>query len=750
MKGHIRHSLSLVCLAAALSAAPSFAQEQQQAQPEQGSDTDALLQEIVVTGTKEAGGTKVQRAPIAVTAFGEEQLAAMQVKDISQVAYKAPSVTMDDIGTAKGVANFSIRGLGVNSSIPSIDPAVGVFIDGVYQGINAGVVFDAFDLKAVEVLRGPQGVLFGRNVTGGAVLVNSTDPSDTLRYDFKASATSGLRGTGGSYTVSGVVRGPLIEDLLSAKIGVYYNSDDGWFKRTTPTGKVTSGQSETLLLRGGLKLTPGERGSLMLKYEHGKSDGDGPAAQSHTNGAGVPGAWGNFSRDSFDYAVDEVGNYHSDWDQVSLEANLEIGDGVLTNIAAYRRYKQLALSDVDASPRDLFHANFDTDQNQISNELRYSGNLTEALKLTTGVFYFAQKIHYNETRRLLGGARYQYGGGVQDQETVGLFGNLDLQVSDALKLSAGLRWSHERKDVEVASLPRNVNRPCNIFAGTCPFDFTGEISKGSWSPRLGAQYEITPTIRSYANYSRAYRAGGFNFRNTAADLVNFGPGPFRDEKVDSWELGFKTEPFRRARLNFGGFYTTIADMQREVNLSDPTAGVVQVIKNTADGRIWGLEADFAMPLGEGIVLDGSLGYMKGEYTRVIFDLNGDGAINALDKKLKIPRLAPFTANVGLSIERDLPMVGSTTLRLGYAHRDASAYTDSNRGMLNASDRFDASIAFKVMDRGTITLFGQNLTNDVQIGGDTQLPTTLGGNPLGGTFSPLAKGRVFGIELRFAD
>ncbi len=750
MKGFYRNSLSCAALALTFSSASSFAQTLDNG-AQQASNTDAILEDIVVTATKRAGGTQVQKAPVAITAFGEDQLAAMQIKDVSQVAFRAPSVSMDDIGTSKGVANFSIRGLGVNSSIPSIDPAVGVFVDGIYQGINAGVVFDAFDLKAIEVLRGPQGVLFGRNVTGGAVLINSSDPSDTLHYDFKTSATSGLRGTGGSYTVSGVVRGPLVEDLLSAKIGAYYNTDDGWFERTTPTGKKTFGQNETLLLRAGLKLTPSDAGSFLFKFEHGESDGDGPAAQSHTNGSGVRGAYGNFSRDTFDFAVDEVGYYDSEWDQISLEMNVEIGNGVLTNIAGYRRYYQLSLSDVDASPQDMFHANFDTKQRQISNELRYSGDIFTNVGLTMGLFYFTQKLFYNEHRRLIGGARHQYGGGVQDQETIGLFGNLELRITDALTVNGGIRWSHESKDDKVASLSRNVNLPCNVIAGTCPFDFTGKISKGSWSPRLGVQYEISPTVRSFANYSRAYRAGGFNFRNTAADLVNFGPGPFRDEKVDSWELGFKSEPFPRARFNVSGYYMTIGDMQREVNLSDPVAGVVQVIRNTADARIWGIEADVAIPLADGIVFDGSLGYVNGKYTKVIFDLNGDGSVNDRDKALTIPRLAPFTAHVGLTMERELPALGLSTLGLGYSHRDGSAYTDSNLGQLNSADRFDASLAVKVMDgRGTITVFGQNLTNDVQIGGDTQLPATLGGSALGGTFSPLSKGRVFGIELRLAN
>src|SRR5262249_26471834 len=157
--------ISSVCAAAALApfALPSTAHAQ--------SAVEALTddEEIVVTARKR-GDEHVQDVPLAVTAFGAQQLEALNFQDLQTLSYTMPNVQLEDVGTAPGYANFAIRGLGINSSIPSIDPAVGVFVDGIYLGIPAGVVVDNFDLEGVEVLRGPQGVLFGRNVTGGAVL----------------------------------------------------------------------------------------------------------------------------------------------------------------------------------------------------------------------------------------------------------------------------------------------------------------------------------------------------------------------------------------------------------------------------------------------------------------------------------------------------------------------------------------------------------------------------------------------------
>ena len=208
---------------------------------------------IVVTGTKTQNAENVQDVPLAVTAFNAESLDALKVRDVQGLTYSAPNVSLDQIGTSRGTANFSIRGLGINSSIPSIDPTVGVFVDGVYLGFNGGVVFDLFDLESVEILRGPQGILFGRNTTGGAVLINTGNPTDYLTGKFRAAVdgplVDGGRG-GANYTVSGVISGPIVEDTLLFKLGGYYNKDEGYF--TNLFDGSNHGKAETKILRGAL------------------------------------------------------------------------------------------------------------------------------------------------------------------------------------------------------------------------------------------------------------------------------------------------------------------------------------------------------------------------------------------------------------------------------------------------------------------------------------------------------------------
>jgi len=756
MTNHKKSMTAIAALAVAMFHTSAFAQTATpaSAQPTGApSTTDALTQDVVVTATKKSNGETAQKTPLAITAFGKGQLEALQLHDVSALAFQMPNVQLADVGTSKGVANFTIRGIGVNSSIPSVDPAVGVFVDGVYLGVNTGVVFDTFDLGSVEVLRGPQGVLFGRNVTGGAVVINSTDPSDTLKENFTLKAESGLLGTGGSYTGSGVVTGPLVKGVLDAKLAVYYNDDDGWFKNLY--NNQNFGKSKTRLIRSALKFSPSADVTDTLKYEHGHSDGDGPAAQSHTNGYGVPAAYANFSRDTFGFSIAVPGYSDATWDQVTNDTEIRAGNGKISNILAWRHYTQSAESDIAAQPADLFNGLFGTQQSQVSDELRYAGKFGSKFDFTTGLYYFAQRIRYAENRLLFGGLVTENGGGVQTQYTLGAFASGTYKLTDALALDLGARYSYDRKHDNIANEVENYNNPCNVLAGTCtylgPLDVNNHItSEPTFSPKVGLDYDLSSHARLYTDWARSFRAGGCNFRSTSVNPTL--PACFGEEKVDNFELGFKSEPYRHARFNIAAFYTLIDGIQRELNFPDPASGVVQAIVNAGNARIYGLEGDFALPLGTGVTLDGSASYTNGKYTSLNVDLANPanaGSIPASDYALKIPRLVPFTANIGLTAEEKLPVIGTTTMHVSYAHQDAAAYSDDNAGYLNAVNRIDFSLSVKILEgKGAVTLYGQNITNNVQFGGDTQLPAKLGPAPLGGTFSPLNKGRVFGIELRF--
>ncbi|MFQ6005315.1 MAG: TonB-dependent receptor [Woeseia sp.] len=726
------------------SALPVMAQE-----PERKGASAVLMEEIVVTARKRE--ESIGDVPLSITAFGSEQIEALRVRDLTSLSVGMPNVALDEIGTTRGTANFSIRGLGVNSSIPSIDPTVGVFIDGVYMGLNNGIVFDMFDLESIEVLRGPQGILFGRNVTGGAILINTKKPGDEFEASFRGAAEGG--GEGMNYYVMGSIGGP-VSDNVGMKITAYSNEDDGWYKNLA-TG-ADHGAASTWMVRPVITMALGESTELTLRYEHSETDDDGPASQSHTNGLGIPNAFSNFARDSHNFAINEPGFQTGETDFFNARADVGVGggDGTVTAIFGWRDYHANSLLDVDASVQSLFHAVAETQAEQSSFELRYNGTFNDKLNLTTGVYYFTNEIDYAEGRRLLGiatpdgsPALTQDGGGNYDVDTLGLFVAGDYDVSDRLTLTTGVRYTDEEKTADIASLIFNVNSICSVVAGTCPIDFRDKSSWSNVSPKVGFTYHSSDTNRIYGHWTRGFRSGGYNLRNTAVDTVNLGPGPFNEEKVDNFELGLKTE-FENGRFSGAVFYNQIDDMQRELNLADPVAGVVQVIKNTADADILGVELDGLFSLTDQFLLMLSVGYIDASYDTVRFDISSDGVIDAADKALALPRAAELTYSLGFTHDAQVGDWGYMTTRVSFAHRDESAYTDNNLGFILAQDILDASVDFHSNSgRWSFGLYGKNLLDEVKHGGDTQLPAMLGPVPLGGTFSPLAKGQVYGADVR---
>lgn len=705
------------------------------------------LETIMVVARKRA--ESIHDVPLAITALGAQQIEEQKVRSLTDLTVGIPNVSFDDLGTTKGTANFAIRGLGINSSVASIDPTVGIFVDGVYMGINSGIIADTFDLESIEVLRGPQGILFGRNVTGGAVLLNTKKPGDV----FEASVRTSIEGGGekpNAYLM-GSVSGPL-SDSVSAKLTVYKNDDGGWHKNLA--NNEAFGKSDTIMVRPVVVWQASDDVEFIFRYEYQKNESDGPASQSHTNGSGQPNVYGNFDRDSFDFAVDEEGFSNSKSNMFSAETTIDVefGDGTITNIFGWRNYEAQSNSDIDASAQWLFHAPAWINAEQFSNELRYNGQFDKT-NVTTGLYYFENALNLHERRDLLGiatggvaPALTQDGGGNYDVETTGVFVAVDHELDDKWSVNAGIRYTNEKKEVEIASLVLNQNAPCFVLDGTCAFDFVDDESWTSLSPKIGVTYRVDNRTNMYAHWSRGFRSGGYNLRNTSSDVINNGPGPFDEEQVDNLEFGIKSRS-ENGRMSAAVFYNTIDDMQRELNRSDPLSGVVQVIKNTADANIYGIEIDGTYSITDSVRFIGAIGYTKAEYDEVRFDLNSDGMIDQADKDLDIPRAPEWTYSFGLNHTLEISDVGEMVSRASYAYRDESAYTDNNLGFFDDQKIVDAGIdLYADSGKWSVGLYVKNLLDEVTHGGDTQLPAVLGPVPLGGTFSPLGKGRRFGIEL----
>ncbi|WP_299591875.1 TonB-dependent receptor [uncultured Microbulbifer sp.] len=716
---------------------------------------NTLLEEVEVVARKRGDAERLQDVPVAATAYSGDQLEALQTRDLESLAFKMPNVQMDDAGTIKSTANFTVRGLGVNSSIPSIDPTVGVFVDGMYMGINAGVILDLFDLEGIEVLRGPQGLLFGRNVTGGAVVVKTAKPTEEfvskVRFSTTAQQETNLAGT-----VSGQ-----ISETVNGRLTAYYSDDQGWFENKA-NGNDNLGASTTWFVRPSFTVDIGESADLIVRLESGHVDADGPIGQNRgdfsqaiAESAGVTN-WDN-SEDSFEVAIDEEGWAETDWTQAIAEYNHDVsfGNGTITNILAWRDYETVGEGDIDSLPVHLFHSYSLIDQDQLSNELRYSGRFGNT-SVTSGVYWFTQDLKYIEERNLLGGALVMTGGGVQDHTAKGVFTQADIDLNESWVLTLGGRYSIEEKSVDIASIiPLPGLNDCDR-QGCTAYDFSDSEEWSAFTPKVGMQWVMSDSAQAYAVWTKGFRSGGYNMRNTGVDPASglpYLPGPTDQEEQNSFEIGAKSQWLGgRVKTNVALFHNTIDDMQRELNLPSATAGVTQLIRNTADATIRGAEFEMMAGLTDSLLMTMNLGYVDGEYDDIWLDISGtDGVVDSADYALEIPRLAPWTYGIGMVHDLQLGSWGALTSRINYNHRDASAYTDNNLGMLSEVEMVDFSIGFTPDSANyRLALFGKNMLDEVSEGNDTQLPGMLGPVPLGpnSTFTPLNRGRIVGIELNY--
>jgi iron complex outermembrane receptor protein len=689
------------------------------------------IEDVLIVAQKRAEGERAQSVPIAISAFDAATLDELHAYTLQDLSAQSPNVTLDDAGTMPGYANFTIRGLGTNSTIPSVEPAVGVFVDGIYQGMSAGSVLNLFDVDDVEILRGPQATLFGRNTTGGAVLVNTRKPGDTFAVHGRASIESGLEETAGLS-----VEGP-IGNRLRAKIAGYYDNDAGWF-RNDFNGR-SLGTKRAGFVRPMAVWAPIEAFETTLIYEHGWRNGGGAVAQN-------PAAFGGFHVN-----IDNSGTSKMDWEAVTLESDWRLGPGTITNLFGYRRLDQLASDDIDGRPVPGFNAFDVLRQHQFSEELRYAGKVTDQIDLTAGLYYFTQSFRYLERRVLAGGHIDSTMGGRIEDSNYAAFAQAEYHLVGELGLIAGGRFTSERKSARIATfVPVTAGSRCDFKTETCNDNFPGTAFPGSpgndhWDnfvPKLGFEWQPKTALLVYGNWSQGVRSGGYNVRSTSFTVS---PGPYGPELQDAFEVGIKSDWLDgRLRLDGAVFYDTIKNMQRDVNMTDPLVGVVQVTRNTANATIKGVEFEATTAVTDELALFGNAGYTEGQYDRVFFDLDG-GGIGASDLGLSIPRLTKWSYEIGATYTREFGDGFKSQLRVDYGYRSRAASTDSNTAFLAPLSNLSAGASVTLPDRHwTLSVYGRNLLDRVSDGVVTPLPASLGG----GAFRTLNEGRVIGAEAAF--
>jgi iron complex outermembrane receptor protein len=537
--GEVFVNTSYVAIASFLAATSTTAYAQEAPAPAETTDTaqsgERQITDIVVTAEKRARGESIQRVPIAITAVNAEVMERAQLTSITDVGRLAPSVTLNDSGSSPGFANFFIRGIGVQGSIRTIDPAVSLIVDGMVHEFQLGNTLDTFDIQSVEVLRGPQGILFGRNATGGAVVFTTRRPTDTLEGAIQVRAGSAER-----LDVSARISGPIIGNTLLGKIAVIHRHSDGLYSdknRGTfvpapynPSGTDTSSTGDqvgedTWIVHPTLTInaTPDLSITLLGEYVHSKT-GAGVARQlvPVPNLATYFGYTPDLGRTNFNH--DQEGKALSRTLRGIAEVTYKTGAGVFTSISGYRKVKYDYQFDTDGTPFTLLQfpkGSFDR-SSQVSEEFRFASDFSDVVSFVAGGYYSKLKMHGTEVRiqsPFFGGGlanaplRYIRGTYDQDSETIAGFYNVDVRPIPEVRLSHGGRFTKDSKQIDVVPL-----QVCGANFVNCPnTPFHGKKSWNNYSPRFAAEFQATPKLLLYSSYTFGYRSGNYNQRPPIAE-----------------------------------------------------------------------------------------------------------------------------------------------------------------------------------------------------------------------------------------
>ncbi len=568
------------------------------------------LQEIVVTAERRS--SSVQKTPIAITALGGADLQKHQTFDIEGFADRIPNVTF---GKNTGSAKIFIRGVGLDAITPGADPRVAIYTDGIYQPRSQAAFVGLYDLDRVEVLAGPQGTLYGRNATAGAINIISRDPGAA----FNAFATL-TAGNYGLMRAEAAVGAPLTESL-GARFAVQRTTRQG-YGHDIDTGQDIDDENSTGL-RGKVKFAPSSSFDATLVADYYD-------ARDHSSGLHItdltPGHVPTSTLLGYRYASnprDLAGTrpqVHLKTYGVALTANLKLTDyATLTSVTGKRRFKQDLLYDADQTTFDGVPASTRENSKSFSEELRIGGRIG-VVNYLVGGYYFKETAFagIDPTIRLgllgvpldMGGLLYIRGplyGGNQTTKAFAAFTQETIDITDKLGIDVGLRYSHERRHIDefnefdAVDITPPIENPLYTPNPLYTRFLTQGVSYHSIDPKITLHYQLTPRTLTYLTYSQGFKSGGFN--------GGFLQAPFAPERLKSYEGGIKTELLnRRVRANIAAFYYDYSNLQ--VNI---TEGLSLITRNAAKAELYGLEGQFTALPTDDLRLTLNVSYLHSKY-----------------------------------------------------------------------------------------------------------------------------------------
>lgn len=688
---------------------------------------------IVVTARRTS--ENLQDVPIAVTALSGAQLEQRNVATLDEIAKFAPNIRFDGAAALSGGnynATVFIRGVGQNDFAIFSDPGVGIYVDDVYYARSIGGVLDSIDIANVQILRGPQGTLFGRNTIGGAVLINTGAPElDVFEGRLEAVAGSFERAD-----VKGYVNIPITEGVAALRIAAASINREGYVRRLFDGGTQGDRNADSARIR--FLLTPNEALSFDLGADYTKARET--AAPNDLLAVGnAPGITGipflnNYNlfvapsrgvvapngaptlNPSFmtadPYSTWASGANINDLDSWGLRSliSYDFGAATLKSITAYRELKAFFHRDGDNTPFFFRETENDEEQDQFSQEIQLAGAaLGEQVKYVVGAYYFRENGSDIGAAFLADGLAPPLAPppfspaanlfNFTKNTSYAAYGELDWNFTDSLSVTLGGRYSEDEKEFRIRDVRRRDN-----------FEYVNLIVSDSWSaftPRVGLNYQVTEDALLYASYARGYKQGGFNGRPlvSAAEVTAYAP-----ETISTYEIGAKTQWFDRAvTLNVAAFYSDYEDIQLTVN-DTPS----NFVANAAQGTVEGAEAEVVVAPTSWFSADLNVGYLEAAYTEVGTGLGPTQTlpIRLTSKFVKAPK---WTASGGFNVSHDLGNDSEITFRGDFAYYSSMFNDVGNTPIIRQGEYtlLNARLTWRPPGQHfDVAVFGTNLTDEL--------------------------------------
>ncbi len=701
----------------------------------------AALEEIVVTARKRE--ENLQDVGLAVSALNQTEINRMFGRDLTDLSSVSPNLIIDDTAQGPGgVAAIFIRGIGVADVEKNFDPAVGVVVNGIFLGANSGSLLRSIDLASIEVLRGPQGTLFGRNTIGGLINVMHTQPTGELGARVRAGYEDY-----DTFYADGIFNFGITDDL-AAKVTLGKRDQQEGYYDNVATGEDGVGENDYETY--GINLLWKASDSLELEFSYQKEDinqdtppllNTGQDRHLFCNNTGqLPGNdvdYG-FCSPSLDRPITgdrlEVANVglrpptdpatrdnpivasatadaipaaldaSFETDFYTFEARWDINDDYRIDYLFGRwESEEEIVSNWDGTPEFLYGTNRPADYEQDTHELRLTYDSGGKLTFVGGLYYWDSEYSIDLNSwvgfPVPGTILDIYQFSEQTTESVAAFFEADYALTDQFTLTLGGRYTEDEKESRQFG---------NINTITDPFTDHPDETWDEFTPRIGGRYAVNDDVMLFATYSKGYRSGGFNGRVNSLEEAR---QPYDTETVDNYELGIKSEWMdNRLRLNANLFYMEYDDKQEELQLpSDQGTGQKTVVTNASSATIYGAELDVQAFLSENLSVRGNLGYLDTEYDDFQYtDINGT-TVDLSD--LEFRRAPDWTGTVDATYQWELAG-GNAWVRVAYHYIGEHFVNVTNSPELENDEQhlIDASINYSI-NNFTFSLFGRNLTDE---------------------------------------